>query len=543
MRVLAIVFLIASVACGGRAKPEPSALSATWSAPSMLAKVPADSPYLFAMLDPMPQVVRQQTYASLDQKLEAERDRLELDPNVDRSTLPVKDRLLLALFDELRGKDMNNWGRELGFDPNGRFVIYGLSIWPVLRVATSNDARLRQVIANIIAKSGAPATQHTLQGRIYWQFGDAEFTAVVSVGDGEVVAALLPAPALPQYLPIVLGLQRPSRSLNEDNKLAALVARYRFLPTMVGYVDAKIGADILAQRAPTTNTELDRPLRAKIGPVSDACRADLDRIVAIAPRVVFGYRRLDAKGMQGTFILEMPPAITAVLQRLRVSVPDLEPGIGERAMMRFGIGARLDELLPLLKQLTAHIHSRPFQCSWFSELNAASEKLEQLLARPLPPPLLGFRGVSVVLEDMTKNPTNPRGHAVLVGDHASDLLAVVLKLLPGMAGTTVPPDGRPVQLPLVNLGVPASVVGYAATRIDRASIALGPNAAAGVVSAMKLPLPQHSPLFSLSFDMKRMVELELVKPDAAGGLRDVAVQLDVGPEGLLLEMFGTYPAR
>lgn len=508
----------------------------------MLAKVPADSPYLFAMLDPVPQVVRRQTYASMDHKLELERERLS-DVGADRSALPVKDRLLLALFDELEGKDMDNWGRELGFDPNGRFVLYGLSIWPVLRIATASDARLRQVIANIIAKSGAPAVKHTLRGREYWQLGTDKYSVVISVGDREVVGAMLPTPALAQYLPIVLGLERPKRSLNDDNKLGELVRRYRFLPTMLGYIDAKIAADILAQRAASTNTELDRPLRTAMGPVPQTCRDDLDRIVALAPRVVFGYRRLDVKGMQATFVVEMPPAITAALQRLRVSVPDLEPGLGERALIKFGIAAKLDELLPLLEDLSRHVHDRPFQCSWFAALNEAATKLGALVDRPLPPPLVGFRGVSFVLEDMTKNPTNPRGHAVIVGDHASDLLALALKLLPGMAGTTIVPDGRPVQLPLATLGAPASVLGYAATRVDRTAIAVGPNSATDVVEALQLPLPQHSPLMSMSFDMKRMVDLGLVKPDDAGGIRDVAIQLEVAPEGLLFEMFGTFPGH
>jgi hypothetical protein len=543
MRAFALVFVLACVACSGSGKPRQSALSSTWSAPSMLAKVPADSPYLVAILDPMPQMVRDQTSASLDAKLELERARLELEANTDRSTLPVKDRMLLALFDELEGKDMTNWGRELGFDPNGRFVLYGLSVWPVLRIATSNDARLRQVIGNIITKSGAPATQHTLQGRTYWQFGDAKISGIISVGDGEVVGAVLPTPALAQHLPIVLGLQRPPRSLNDDNKLSTLVGRYRFLPTMIGYIDAKIAADILAQRAPSTNTELDRPLRTAMGPVDQTCRTDLDRIVALAPRMVFGYRRLDAKGLQGTFVLEMPPAITAALQRLRVSVPDLEPGLGERSLIRFGIAAKLDELLPLLQQLTDHIERRPFQCGWFASLNEGAAELGKLLDQPLPAPLLGFRGMSFVLDDLTQNPTNPRGHAVLVGDHASDLLAVMLKLLPGMAGTTVPPDGRPVQLPLIGLGVPANVLGYAATRVDRASIAVGPNSAADVVKTMKLPLPKRSPLMSMSFDMKRMVELGLVKRDDTGGMRHVSLQLEVGPEGLLVEMYGAFPAQ
>jgi hypothetical protein len=541
MRAL-LVFVLVCLGCGGPAKERPAAaLSAKWSAPSMLAKVPADSPYLFAMLDPLPQVMRQKMFGSLDAKVELERERLR-DPSVDRQTLSETDRMWLAVLDELEGKDMKNWGRELGFDPNGRFVFYGLSVWPVLRIATSNDARMRQVIGNVIAKSGVPATQHTLEGRAYWQFGDANIASVVSVGDGELVVAILPTPALPQYLPIVLGQKRPPQSLHDDNKLAALVRRYQFLPTMVGYVDAKIAADILAQRAPSTNTELDRPLRTAIGPVDQTCRNDLDRIVALVPRLVFGYRRLDTKGMQGTLVAEMPPAIAAALQRLRVSIPELEPGLGH-GMMRFGLGANLDELLPLLTQLTSHIHDQPFQCSWFLPLNGAAAKLAELVNKPVPAPLRGFRGISFVVDEMTKNAENLRGHAVLVADHAADLVNLLLKLFPRLAGTAMPPDGRPVQLSLASLGAPANVLAYAATRVDRAAISVGPNSAADVVSAMKLPSPPHSPLFSMSFDMTRMVELGLLEPKDAGEIRDVALQLDVGPEGLLIDVYGTFPGH
>src|SRR6185503_21231991 len=98
MRIL-VFGLVACVACGGSAKPRPQTLSATWSAPTMLSKVPADSPYLMAVLDPMPELVRRQTYKQLDKKLADELAALDLEA-VDRSQLPMKEKLLFALRDE-----------------------------------------------------------------------------------------------------------------------------------------------------------------------------------------------------------------------------------------------------------------------------------------------------------------------------------------------------------------------------------------------------------------------------------------------------------
>ncbi|HEY5948648.1 MAG TPA: hypothetical protein VIV40_24320 [Kofleriaceae bacterium] len=540
MRALVLVASVL-IACGGNSTPQSQQpLSATWTAPSMLAKVPADSPYLVAVLDPMPDFVRKQSFGAIDKKLAEAIALLEANPTADRSALTIKERLTLAFLDELKGKDLASWGRELGFDPSGRFVLYGLSVWPVMRVSVGNEQKLREVIGRVIAKSGIPIEQHTLQGRMYWQLSKDNMTAIVSVTGGEIVAAALPTPALAQYLPIILGLQAPPHSLSDNKKLAAMIRRYHFMPTMVGYIDAQIVADILAQRAETTNTELDRPMRKAIGPVSDICRADLDRLVEVMPRVVFGYRQLDTKGMHATMVAEMPAELTASLQRLHTSVPELGEGLGQRVLARFGVAAKLDELMPLLRALTDHIRAKPFQCSWFTSLNDAAGKLAKLLDTPVPAPLLGFRGMSFVLDDISKNPEMPQGHALVVGDHAYDLLLMLLKLV-GMGGVAIHPDGKPVQLPLAQLGAPASVSAFVASRVDRVSVAMGPNSARDVVRSLDQPMPKHSPLLTMAFDAKRMLEVGLIKPEDASGMRDLAMQLDVGPEGLRFEMFGTFP--
>lgn len=506
----------------------------------MLAQVPVDSPYLMAMLDPLPGAVKEQMFDSLDKKVAAA---FELSRDVDRSQLEPPMRAYFAMLDELAGKNLKEWGRELGFDPSGRFVLYGLGVWPVLRLSVANEPRMRQVITRMLAAAGAPTTERTVQGRRYWQLDVKWLSIVGGIVDGQAVFAVLPTAAVAQYLPLVLGLDKPARSLHASGSLDALIGRYQFLPTMIGYLDARFTADILAGRSSSSNTELDKPLRSAIGPISETCRADLDRLAGYVPRIVFGYHRLDTKGIHGSLALELPPSVVAALQRIRTAVPDLPTGLGARATFHVGLAANLDELLPLVFQLTTYVREHPFACPWFAPLGEAAAQLAATLDQPLPAALYGMRGMALVFEHLTLEPFDARGHAVIASDHANDLLNLVLPRLPGMSGIVVHPDARPVQLPLGGLGAPATLTGYAATRIDRAAIAVGPASASEVVEVLNRPPPKRSPLASFGFDVERMIEIGWLEPDDADGMRDIVLQLDIAPQGLLLEVYGTLPAR
>lgn len=509
----------------------------------MFARVPADSPYLVAAFDTAPELVRRQSFDAIDARISAALAQMESAPSVDRATLSPAERMLFAFLDEVKGKKIESWSRELGFDPRGRFVLYGLSVWPVLRVAVANEARLREVIAHLVAASGAPIVHGSLQGRGYWRWNEQGFAIIASVLDGEAVFALLPDGAVAQFLPVVLGIEQPRLTLGGDGRLTALAARHHFLPTSIGYIDAKIVADIITQRAPSASTELDRPLRSAIGPIEPTCRTDIDRLVAVAPRLVWGYHRLDARGVHASFVIETPPAIAAALEPLHTSVPEVGADAATAALFRFGVATKLDELLPLLRRLAGHVREHPFACSWFVPLNDAAARLTDLLDQPLPPTLGGLRGFSLTLDHLTREPVDVQGHVVAIGDHVGDLVAAMLHGLPGMTGVAVVPDGRPVQLPLALLGLAASTTGYAALRGDRAAIAIGPASATEVTRVLDLPVPPHSPLLSFGMDFERMQELGFLEPEAARGMRDVTMQIDVGPLGLVFDVIGSYAAH
>src|SRR5690606_15636696 len=106
MRTIVLALVAVAFGCGPSPKPQP--LSERWSAPTMLSRVPADAPYLIAMLDPAPAAAKQQMFASLDQKVAAA---FHASRGVDRSQLEPALRTSYAVLDELEGRDLRNWGR------------------------------------------------------------------------------------------------------------------------------------------------------------------------------------------------------------------------------------------------------------------------------------------------------------------------------------------------------------------------------------------------------------------------------------------------
>src|SRR5579859_346832 len=116
--VVAVVAVVA-VGCGGKppAANQP-ALQSRWSAPSILAEVPASSPYVFALLEPASDALRRQITEGLQDRFNEAMDKLDK-LHVDRSKMPTWVRAFLAFSDELH-RDFSPASLErLGFDPRG----------------------------------------------------------------------------------------------------------------------------------------------------------------------------------------------------------------------------------------------------------------------------------------------------------------------------------------------------------------------------------------------------------------------------------------
>src|SRR5690349_4315547 len=96
-----VIVVVLAMACGGKPAREPLTQRAAWTPPHILQQVPADTPYLFALLEPFDNRLRDKMMVGAEQQLdEAMRRTDSIDPN-DR---PPWMRAARVVLDELRGQ-------------------------------------------------------------------------------------------------------------------------------------------------------------------------------------------------------------------------------------------------------------------------------------------------------------------------------------------------------------------------------------------------------------------------------------------------------
>jgi hypothetical protein len=534
------IVVIASLACGGSGS-QPT-LSSGWTAPTILANVPADSPYVIASLDVVSEATRRRFMSGRDRQLvDALSGAARLDGDERKAFAPWV-RAARALRDEVRGKDMASWGKEIGFDPDGRFVLYGLSIWPVARIELADPDRLRGVIQRVLAAAGAQPRQASHAGHSYWIAGNAEISFVAAVLQREAVAAILPTRALQGALPVVLGLEKPAQNLGSTQVMPELLGRHHFLGWFVGYFDTRNLLDVFtAQRT----SELDAPLRTAAGPIAPACRSDLERLAALVPRVAFGYRKLDEAGFDAAMVLETPPDVTSALRKLHAVVPEVTTSPGARPLFSFGAAINPDELIAWMRGVATQLRDRPFACPWFTAINEAGEQVGNQFATPLPPMFKGVRGFSVTVDNATITPMAVDGHMIIAGDRIADTVSSLAGTIPWLAGIPLKRDGRPVAIPTQQLGLPISGA-HVAMAADRVVIATGAASVQRATEHLATPAPKSSPLFMLTFDVPRVKTLlESISHEAADsfdylGTGNFGMSIDVADGGLGLAAWGTW---
>jgi hypothetical protein len=551
-RLAALAFVLVAACHTGKGASGPSGGHTV--GPPSLAFVPADTPYALVGLESPSDAVMNRMLAPARDTMKQSVAQLDaLGPDVDRSKLPVVARVGVALADELKGKDLDHWFEALGFDPHGRVVIYGLSLWPVMRLEIKDAARVHEVASKLIAAADLPTEEKAVGGQKYWLITiDGGMSAVVAVLDHEIVGALLPADAVDGTLPLVLGQKKPAHSLADAGTLQAIARQHGFSNLLVGFVDVNAVDGILAGRADGPNDALASPLRAALGPVSPACRDDRARLIAFAPRVAIGYRRLDEQGFDVALVLETPPGVAKALDRVRAAVPDVAMPAPGNPLLALGLAANVDQLLPLVRDVAGLIKMHPFSCPSLADLNDAANGVYAALGQPLPPFLQGLKGFALVIDDMTVSPPSGSGHLLIVGDHVTDLVPMLLGNLPGMAGVQVKADGLPVALPVASFGVPGLDSAHIAMRADRVALAVGAGSAARAVDVLAAPAPARSPLFMYAMDAERFnqrvgaaVGVSALQEgfQNAQGATSFTIGLEPTDTGLSIEIVGAWKAE
>ena len=528
-----LVLACIALGCGG---PPRKSLSATWSAPPLLAHVPDDSPYVIVSLEPADDMPSSMLY-NLEQTFRESMEAFEQLAPDERAELPGYARALLVVLEELRDKPVEQWWPTLGLTRDNNFVLYGYSIWPVARFAIADPARVRSLLDRIAQAGGITVTPRRHGSGTYWLYQQNKVAVIVAIDDRlrQLLATVIHADALPEMLDHLLVEPRPASSLATTRRVPDLLAKHGLPRLSFGYIDTKLALAALTRPA----TAIDKPWRAAIGEIPRACRADLDRITSAFPLVMGGFRGRDPAKFDMSFVVEVPPSVTRALTKLQTTVPAL-PALQRRPLFAIGMAVDSERLLPWLQQTLQGWLQRDAKCEWLAPLDEATTSFAAMLVAP-PEALRGMRGLTLVVDDFEPSPPSASAELLLVGDHVHELPKLIGTTIPTFAGLPIAHDGKPIPISGARLGLPWLDPAHLGVKADRLALAIGPRSEQRVLERLGAPATR-APLLAFESDFARLnALLDRIKPDREKkdrNLEDLSVRLEIRDGALDFVMTG-----
>jgi len=505
---LAFVTLLSLGACGKSEEPPTAAAGA---ANELLSYVPADTPYLFANLEPVPEDVVDTFLTRLQPVLDSMQSQLsigraEMESAQGEGPDEHGTRLAHALISEFDGK-MNRSGLEsMGFDLRAEKVVYGLGAFPVIRLGLSDSAALRATILRVLDNAGIAAAEQEFQGVSFWRISDdntAEAPAglYVSIFNDHLALGIFPPMAEAELLPAFLGLEMPADS-DAQARLAELNQAHGYTSHGSGILDVRRLADQFLQPGTVAARVMAASGEFDPATISQECVTEIHGIIDNAPMMTMGVKELTPAAIAVQYRLETPKTLASQLMGLVSEIPVADE-LSDR-VLEFAFGMRFGPVRDFLREKVAAIVEAPYQCERLGNLNESAVQALAKLDEPMPPFVNNFRGVragiSEFLTDQDSIPENAQGHLAVHVEKPEMFIGMAQMFLPDLSTLAITPGDPPVRLPESLIPMPG-VTAYAAMTSDAIGIAVGEGEEETLPEYLDRDAGPDGTFLSASYDM------------------------------------------
>lgn len=486
---------------------------------ALLDYVPADTPYLAANLEPLPEDV---VNAYL-QRLQPVLDEMQVQLSVARTELedgsqPVDDpeeRLALALLRELDGKLSREGLDSLGLDVGSHKVAYGLGAFPVFRMGLSDSVALRATIERVLANAGIAAPQREFQGVAYWRAGpdpddEAPVGLYLAILEDHLAIGVLPVTLESEVLPQFLGpkpdLKQPADS-DARTRLAALNRAQGYTPHGSVILDLRLLADQFLQADSLTARVLAASGAYDPASITPECVAEVHGIIDNVPRITGGTTELSTTAIAYQYRFETPATLAGQLVGLAARVPAAD-AVSTR-VLDLAFGMRFGAVRDFLREKANAIAQSPYRCEHLQYLNAGAEKTLVQLDQPMPPFVNNFQGLRVSLDEITADPNGlpagARGHLALHVQQPEMFLGMAQMFLPDLSALGLKAGAPPARLPESLLPIPG-LVAFAAMSGDAIGLSLGEGEEDGLPAYLNRKVGPEGMFLSVSYDSAAYLE-------------------------------------
>ncbi|THJ31870.1 hypothetical protein E8K88_13640 [Lampropedia aestuarii] len=449
-----------------------------------LQYAPANSLFVAANLEPLPEQARQ-FQATVSAPLKA----------LWAQWLPYLEKDLPQDEGGQRAQHLLNYlGRTLseqglagfGIAPNALYALYEVELHPVLRLAVSEPAKLRQLITEIETFRGRSYDTAQLEHLTYWRiplsdihpqqlvnqverlsqhnlydapWADLEPLPRWSGTDSPVMAPhLLVAlsdkdlvvtferPTEASLRPKLLGIEKPASTIWDAKTLQKVNERHGLSPYGTFWLEtARVLqlAGIAPETASAKEQEQAKQRSIIHTSLSGACVRELTQLAAQVPELVVGVTEMNATLFKAKMSLALEPAVREDWRQMQAPLQgwQAQPGL-----MELGLSMRIDKLAAWLQKTMNAVHAKPFECEQLQPLNAIAQspKTIQSLA-PLyavGSTATGFYARLTDLE-MHDDAPIPKGMVLAQSANPRGLLAYLSMMTPKLAQMSIQPGMAP----------------------------------------------------------------------------------------------------
>lgn len=509
LRTLSFFLPLMLAACSGSSDDEKSLASAD----GILRYVPANTPYVFAVTEPLPDEVADK-FAPHVEALADSYETLLLaavnhDPADDTATRLDEDSRarLTALIGRVAGMVSGEGIPEAGIDRKSTAAIYGVGLLPVLRVTLSDGALFESTLEELENEAGEKLAVAEIDGHSYRYAGDDDGRVLVAVIDDQLVVSVVPASLPEDLLKSVLGLELPKKSIAQSGELVALAGKYGLSAHGLGMLDIQRIAATFLDDQEGVNRELLALADYDGSAFSEVCKSEIRALSGIAPRIVAGYTDVTEDHIKSTTVIELRSDIAAGVQTLTAPVPGL--GLEHGGLMSVGMSLDMLAAREFYSARLDAIEADPFECEFFADIQEGVVRGRELLNQPIPPIVYGFRGFLAVINDIEgmdianqQPPTDVDMRVLVATDNAPGLLAMGAMFSPQIASMNLKPDAKPVKLDLPPVAAVAEAA-WVAMSENALALSFGNGSEAGLEAMLAASPGDPSPFLSLDVDAAR----------------------------------------
>lgn len=505
---LALAVPLALVACSREAPT-------LTSGEGILGYVPADTPYVFAALEPLPEEIRAKFAPSTEaavriypRMLKAMLASTQVDAGSAKLTEEERERYS-AMIDELAGMITADGIPAAGIDSRESVsAFYGVGLLPVVRITLTDDGTLfNDTFAKLEERAGQSMDVATIDGHSYRYAGNDKGRLIVAVIDSQLVISLVPANLPDDLLKSVLGLTPPANSIADSGGLAKLAEDHGYLAHGLGMIDVQGLAATFLDEQTGVNQWLLETVEHDTTALTDVCKAEIRSMTGIVPRVSAGYTGMSPESVAMNVVFELRSDLAAGLQAVTAPVPGL--GHDQGGLFSFGMGFDLAKVREFYGARLDAMEADPYECDLFADLQAGVAQGRAALQQPLPPVAYGIRGFLAVVEDLQgfdlekkQPPTKIDMRFLLASENPQGLLAMGAMFSPQVASLNLQPDAKPMklELPMVSSSVGAA---YIAMSEDALALSVGEGVETKLTDMLQATSAQPAPFMSMGVDAGR----------------------------------------